>query len=299
MTRFPGVRRVEAYRAVPARLRYGRRTEKTALLGLPVGGELYRITDRNGVRHSVPRSGLMLTTFLADQLGVAAGDVVQVHALEGTRPIAEIPVAGLVDELVGANAYVSDASLSRLMSEGGTISGAFLAVDPVRADAVYAQLKRLPAVTAVNVRRTQETGFDETLAESFEIPLRLLIAFACVIATGLVYNAMSVAMAERYREIGTLRALGFSRGEVTRLMLAEQGLLTAVGLPVGAALGFLGCALVIIRFSSEMFRLPLVVMPATYVASAGLIVVAAACSAFPVRRRIAKLPLVEVLKLRE
>jgi len=60
---------------------------------------------------------------------------------------------------------------------------------------------------------------------------------------------MNVAMSERYREIGTLRALGFSRGEVTRLMLAEQGLLTIVGLPVGAVLGFLSCLLVITRFS--------------------------------------------------
>ena len=128
-------------------------------------------------------------------------------------------------------------AVSRLMSESGALSGAFLAVDPLEASALYSRLKRLPAVTAVTVKRTSEEGFDQTLAESFEIPLRLLIAFACVIAAGLVYNGMSVAMSERYREIGTLRALGFSRGEVTRLMLAEQGVLTIAGIPVGAALG--------------------------------------------------------------
>jgi putative ABC transport system permease protein len=299
LARLSGVRHVEPYRAVPAELRYGRRTERTALIGLPGEGSLYTITDREGVRHRVPRNGLLLTTFLAKHLGVAAGDLVQVRALEGRRPVAEIPVAGLVDELVGSNAYLSHAAVNGLMSEGGAVSGAFVSVDSAAADRVYAQLKRLPTVTAVNVRRAQETGFDETLAQSFEIPLRVLIVFACVIAAGLVYNAMSVAMAERYREIGTLRALGFSRGEVARLMLAEQGLLTVLGLPVGAALGFCACALVIVRFSTEMFRLPLVVVPATYLAAAGLVVVAGACSAVPVRRKIAKLPLVEVLKLRE
>jgi putative ABC transport system permease protein len=247
----------------------------------------------------VPRGGLLLTTFLAERLGIAGGDLVQVHALEGARPSVDIPVAGLVDELVGANAYVSRGALNSLMGESGAVSGAFLSVDAVGADAVYAHLKRLPAVAAVTVRRAQENGFDQTLAESFAIPLRLLMAFACVIAAGLVYNAMSVAMAERYREIGTLRALGFSRGEVARLMLAEQGLLTTIGLPLGACLGFFACGLVIARFSTEMFRLPLIVVPATYIAAAGVIVAAAACSAVPVRRRIARLPLVEVLKLRE
>ena len=297
--RFPGVRRVEPYRAVPVRLRYGRWTERSALLGLPTNGELHSIIDGGGIRHPLPASGMLLSTFLAERLGVGAGDVVEVTALEGRRPVAGIPVAGLVDELLGANAYMSDAAVNRFMNEGGAVSGAFLAVDPAAASTVYARLKRLPAVTAVNVRRAQRAGFDETLAESFEIPLRLIVAFACVIAAGLVYNGMSVAMAERYREIGTLRALGFSRGEVTRMMLAEQGLLTMVGLPVGAGLGMLGCLLVIRRFSSEMVRLPLIVVPATYVIAAGLIVLAGACSALPVRRKIARLPLVEVLKLRE
>jgi putative ABC transport system permease protein len=297
--RFTGVRRVEPYRAVPVRLRHGRRTERTALLGLPVDGELHHITDGQGIRHRVPVSGLLLTTFLGDRLGVGAGDVVEVKALEGRRPVAEVPVAGLVDEVLGASAYMSDAAVSRLMNDGAAVSGAFLAVDPVAASSVYGRLKRLPAVTAVNVRQAQQAGFDQTLAESFQIPLRMLIVFACVIAAGLVYNGMSIAMAERYREIGTLRALGFSRGEVTRLMLAEQGLLTIIGLPVGAGLGILACLLVVARFSSEMFRLPLIVVPATYLTAAGLIVLAGACSALPVRRRIARLPLVEVLKLRE
>jgi putative ABC transport system permease protein len=295
----PGVRHVEGYRAVAVRLQHGRWTERTALIGLPIDSELYVITDRDGVCHPVPRSGLLLTKYLAERLGAAAGDIVQVHALEGTRPKSGIPVAGLVDELVGSNAYLNRDALNGLMGETGAMSGAFLAVDSRSASAVYAYLKRLPAVTAVNVRRTQETGFDQTLAESFAIPLRLLIVFACVIAAGLVYNGMSVAMAERYREIGTLRALGFSRGEVVRLMLAEQGLLTMVGLPVGAALGLGACAFVIVRFTTEMFRLPLIVVPATYLGAAALIVAASACSAVPVRRRIAKLPLVEVLKLRE
>jgi len=299
LARLDGVRRVEPYRAVPIRLRHGQRMERSALLGLPIDGQLHRITDRTGLSHSLPVNGLLLTTFLAERLGVRGGDLVQVQALEGTRPVAEIPVAGLVDELLGVNAYMSDVAVHRFMHEGGALSGVFLAVDPLAASTVYSQIRRIPAVTAVNVRRTQQAGFEETLAESFQIPLRLLIVFACIIAAGLVYNGMNVALSERYREIGTLRALGFSRGEVTRLMLAEQGLLMMVGIPVGTVLGFLSCMLVITRFSTEMYRLPLIVVPATYVAAAGLIVAAGAGSALPVRRKIARLPLVEVLKLRE
>jgi putative ABC transport system permease protein len=93
--------------------------------------------------------------------------------------------------------------------------------------------------------------------------------------------------------------LGFFSREVEAMLLGEQGLLTVVGLPVGFALGYALCAVVVARFETEMFRLPLVAEPLTYATAAAIIVLAAAVSALAVRRRLHRLDLVDALKMRE
>jgi putative ABC transport system permease protein len=143
------------------------------------------------------------------------------------------------------------------------------------------------------------TAFDQTLAESFAIPLRMLMLFACIIAAGIVFNGMAVALSERERELATLRVLGFSPEEVERILVGEQALLTAIGLPVGSAMGFALCILIAVRFETEMFRLPLAVDASTYVLAAAGVVAAGAVAALFVRRRLARLDLVGVLKARE
>ena len=73
-----------------------------------------------------------------------------------------------------------------------------------------------------------------------------------------------IAVAERSREFATLRVLGFTRIEVSRLMLIEVGLITAIGLPIGLALGRLLAAFVVTALATESLRLPLVIHTSTY-----------------------------------
>ncbi len=295
----PGVRRVEPFRSVPARLRHGHRSYRTALQGLPAGGTLRRIVDRDGRRHPLPAAGVLLTTRLAERLAVRPGDRLSVEVLEGARPVREARVAGVVDEMIGMSAYLELGALNRLLREGETMSGAYLAVDPPARERLYARLKRLPAVTGVGVRETALRGFETTIEGSFWISLGTVIAFACVIAFGVVYNGARISLSERGRELASLRVLGFSRREVAAMLLGEQGLLTVLALPLGAALGFGICALLALRFESDLFRLPLVVSARTYFLSFLTVAASALLSGLAVRRRLDRLDLVAVLKTRE
>jgi putative ABC transport system permease protein len=63
----------------------------------------------------------------------------------------------------------------------------------------------------------------------------IVILVANVVAFS-VLNAMTLAVIERVRELGTLRSLGFTRRQVRALFLREAALLTAVAVVVGAAL---------------------------------------------------------------
>ena len=100
-------------------------------------------------------------------------------------------------------------------------------------------------------------------------------------------------------EIVEGRGLGFTRAEVSYILLGELALLTLLALPLGCAIGYGLAALIASSFDSEVYRIPLVVEPATYGYAVLVVVAASALSALAVRRRIDRLDLVAVLKTRE
>lgn len=303
----PGVLRVEPMRAAPVVLRVGHREHRTAIMGLaggsagaPPHAALHRTVDRHGAIAPVPDEGLLLGAYLARKLGVRPGDVVTVEVLEGRRPAREVPVAALIDDLVGASATMSLDALNRLLGEGDATSGAYLAVDRLAEEAVYERLKRTPAVAGVSTTRAARESFDRIMGENLGMMRMFQIVFSSIIAFAVVYNKARIALAERSRELASLRVLGFTRAEVSLILLGELAVTTLAGIPLGMGLGYyFAWALCQAYEGTEMFRFPLVIYPSTY-AYAGLVVlVAAVFSALVVRRRIDRLDLVGVLKTRD
>jgi len=247
----------------------------------------------------LPPEGVVLTTKLAEILDVAPGDALQVEVLEQGRPVRTVRVAGLAAELIGLNAYMDERALHRLMREGPSISGAFLRVDGAAQAALNTELKHMPAVAGATTRIAALRGFEETLARSMGIFTTVLITFAAVIAAAMVYNAARIALSERGRELASLRVLGFTRGEVSLLLLGEQAVVAVAAIPLGFVIGHRVCALLASLYQWELFRMPLVVTPRTYAFAVGVVAIASVASALAVRRRIDRLDLVAVLKTRE
>lgn len=299
LARIPGVVRVEPFRAVSARLVAGHRKRDVAVLGFDQDAELRVLMDRDGRRLPLAPGGLVLTTALAELLGVRAGDTVRVEVLQETRPVRQVPVVQLVDELIGTAAYMARDDLDLLMGGPRTISGAWLAVDEARADSVYAALKHTPVVGSVTVRSAMLRSFEETIATNMRVSTLVIVAFAAVIAFGVVYNAARIALSERGRELASLRVLGFTRHEVSVMLLGEQALLTLLALPVGCLLGYALTALVVRTSATELFRLPLVVSGRTFALSILWVSGAAVLSGLAVWRRVQRLDLIAVLKSRE
>ena len=116
---------------------------------------------------------------------------------------------------------------------------------------------------------------------------------------GVVYNGARIALAERAHELGSMRVMGFTRVEVSRLLLSELGVQVAAAIPIGCVLGRLLSGAIVRGLRSELYRFPLVVEPRTYAVAAAVVIVAAAASALVVRRKIDRLDLAEVLRTRE
>jgi putative ABC transport system permease protein len=96
-----------------------------------------------------------------------------------------------------------------------------------------------------------------------------------------------------------VRVLGFTRGEVSYILLGELAIFTLAALPVGFLVGTGLCAYFIQSLTTDLFRIPLVIQNSTYSFAALVVVVCSIVSGLVVRRRIDRLDLVGVLKTRE
>jgi putative ABC transport system permease protein len=241
----------------------------------------------------------VLTRVLAETLGITAGERLQIAFMEGQRQTVETPVAQIIDEPIGMFSYMDAEALATLAQEPLTASGAYLAVDPARQDALYRMLKTVPAVRSVSLREATLQSFLSTVAENMRINTIVLVTFACVIALGVVYNATRIALSEQAIELASLRILGFTNAEVAAMLLGQQGALTLAALPLGCALGYGLAALLSMLLSQDLFRIPLVVSSRTFALSIGVELAAAAAAGYLVWRKLRRLDLIEVLKTRE
>ncbi|MCE2998230.1 MAG: ABC transporter permease [Betaproteobacteria bacterium] len=295
----PGVLHAEPFRTVPARLRFEHRSRRTEVTGLDAGGDLYQLLDRRLRRVGLPADGLLLSRKLADVLQVGAGDRVTVEVLEGERLVRSLEVAGVVDDLVGIFAYMDRAALNRLLREDSVASGARLRIDVRQSAQLYDTLKHMPAVAGSIFQEAALDSFEQILDRSLRVSTLINVVFACVIAFGVVYNGARVALSERGNELASLRVLGFTRREVAAMLLGEQVVLMLLAIPCGFTLGTWVSWFLSIQLDTEMYRVPLVLTPASFAFSALVVIAAALVSGIIVASRINRLDLIAVLKTRE
>jgi putative ABC transport system permease protein len=299
MARLPGVMDVEPIRTLPVRLRVGHRSRTLVITALPAKQHLNRVVDRRGDPKGLPPDGLVLSSVLASILNVAPGQSVEVDVLEGARPRRDIPVVGLVDDSMGLQAYMELNAVHRLMREGAVVSGAAVTLDPAAVESFYSSIKATPMVAAVSLRHVMLTNFRDTMAQNMNLQIFLNVMFAGVIAFGVVYNSARVSLSERERELASLRVLGFTRAEISLMLLGELAFVTVAALPVGVLIGLALGDLIMTVFNNEVYRLSFTVSAATVAWSFLIVLVAAIASGLVVRQRLDRLDLVSVLKTRE
>jgi putative ABC transport system permease protein len=191
------------------------------------------------------------------------------------------------------------ANLEALLGEVPSVNSVLLSVDPWSRRDVERRLNDMPRVAVISSRPSIIKHFREQSGTSMVIISAVLTAFAATIAIGVVYNNARVALSLRSRDLASLRVLGFTRREISGVLLSELALQVLVALPLGVLLSQWFTTWVVSMSHPERFRLPGEVSAQRLAFAVLVTLLAAAISGLLVRHKLDHLDLVAVLKTRE
>jgi putative ABC transport system permease protein len=299
LARLPGVVRAEGLRMVPIRVASEHRSRDSVLVGLPEIATLRHLIEQGDRQVPVPDDGIVLTKALAEVLGIRIGDRPNIELRDGARRRVSPLVVGLVDEALGLQVYAKEALVRLLEQDLGAVSSALLQVDRAAVPAVESRLKRSPLVLDVSDFNLDVQRMLDMNASIINVWTFVSVLLASAVIFGVVYNNARIALSTRSRDLASLRVLGFSRAEISRILLAGLAVEVLLAIPIGLYLGLVWARQFMASVDQETYRWSVVVEPRTYLLASAVAVLAGAASALWVRRSLDKLDLIGVLKTRE
>jgi putative ABC transport system permease protein len=299
--KLPGVDRAEPFLSVACTFRKGAREKKASITGLAPGARLTVPRDRDARPIRIPQAGLAMSRTLAEILDVKPGDTVTIEPIKGLRRAREVPVCEIADSYFGLTVYADIHYLSRLVGEESALSGVQLSLDNNRVHlaALHRELKRLPALEGVAARADVVAGIEETVLKHQWVVIDVMILFAGIVFFGSIVNASLVSLAERQREVATLRVLGYGNWQIGSLLLRESMMVTVLGTVLGMPMGYLLTVTTVWSYNSEMFRVPIITRPGTWGWTLILAVLFGLIAHLFVQRSIGRMAWLDALKAQE
>lgn len=295
----PAILQTEGQQFHAVILRNGNREKRTSIQANHPATDLSRVMNSDGNQVSVPSGGIVLTDRLAAHLGVGIGDRVDAKFLGGRQETHTLIVSNTIAQYFGIGAYMDLDYVNSLLRQSPRISVINVSLDDTQVLDLHARLKDIPNLASIVMMTDTRRSFSETIEENIGMINAIYITIAVLITIGVTYNGARIQLSERSRELASLRILGFTRGEVSYILIGETMLLAVLAQPLGWLIGTMIAANMFNSFSSDLYNLPLVMEPAVYAKSSLVVLLASFGSVMVVCRRLDKQNLVSVMKVRE
>ena len=186
---------------------------------------------------SLTNDGVFLSEKLAQLLNVHEGETVRLPIKDGVTK--EMVVSGIIEMYAGHFMIMSPTVYETLAQETPTKNASFVSFKEKDVDSVRkmsAQLLAQDGVKAV-VQNTSMIHRIETIVGSLSRVMILLTIVSVLLAIVILYNLTTINVAERIRELSTIKVLGFLNREVTLYIYRETMVLSLIGIGVGLLLG--------------------------------------------------------------
>jgi len=184
---------------------------------------------------------LMVTREFAERNGLRIGSRVPMRTMDGEKQftVRGIMKSGGLTQAFGGNLAIMDVYAAQLVFGRGR---RFDRIDLALQEGVAPDAGRAAVARAIGggyqVEAPSSRGQQiDSVLRVYSFTANLNSAFALFIGMFIIYNSFSIAVAQRRHEIGVLRALGASRGQIRTLFLVESGLSGLVGSLLGLGMG--------------------------------------------------------------
>lgn len=259
-------------------------------------------TFRTRVGHeAIPfdESSVILTEKTALNLGVQVGDTLYVEAEDGTR--VPLTLTGIAENYMFTRLYVSNAQLRSILDgepAWNTVYGLTGCTTEAEYNALRTKLLACNYVSSVSFTEDITSMFG-SLIGSLNYVVILVIVCAAALAVVVLYNLISVNLAERKKELATIKVLGFYDKEVYRYIFREIELLALIGSGVGLLLGVPLHKFIILTVEMDQLMFIRTIAPRSYLLAVALTMLFTFVVCFAMRRHVRRISMVESMKAPE
>jgi len=293
-----GVAEAEAGVDVPVSLSAGGERYQTALKGFARETTMHGFRLAGGGATTLPADGLLAGQALGGKLGIEAGESVEVTA-PGTGVSVPAPVEAFLEEPLGTYVYAALGPIRRLAGPRLGLGNVALVRYAPGADreAMRRRLSALPGVVAFVDSSALKSTVDEYLGLFYAFVGAMLL-FGAAMAFALLYNSIQANLAERSVEVATLRAAGTPFRTLSRMITAENFLVTAIGIVPGLIVGVEVSRLFLASFESDAFSFDLQIRTSTLILASLAILAVSLLSELPGLRAVKRLDIARVVRER-
>lgn len=296
-TRWDEVQRMEPVLELPVKFHAQGRSEDEMLVGMAPSSRLKRVYDKFGQQRQIPDEGILISSQMANQLGVEVGDTITVETTPelGVSHTSQLTIAGINYPMTKSGSYISLNTANRLLGEQEVASAVLLKLDAAEMKSVEGRLQEMSRVSSVTSPAREQKTFEQLLGTMW-ISIAFMILFAALLGLAIVYNTSIMTFNERQRELASMRILGYSQQEVAGLLRKETWIQAILGIALGLPAGKAAGAAYMASASTELFSLPAVIYPRTYfIAAVAALIFVYVGQQFAIRK-VGQLDLVEALK---
>ena len=242
----------------------------------------------------------ILTEKTAAQLGLRVGDTFWVETPSGSRM--ELTLTGITENYLYARLYLSQEQFARYCGstpvEWNTVFSQTTCTSTDDTDALRARLLACNYISGVTFT-ADTTGMLSNLIVSLNYVVGLIILCAGALAAVVLYNLISVNLAERKKELATIKVLGFYDKEVYRYIFREIDLLALIGSLVGLGLGVPLHQFIVRTIEMDRMMFIRTIAPRSYLISIALTMAFTFAVCFVMRRHVKQISMVESMKAPE
>lgn len=249
-----------------------------------ISEDLIRFMDKKGKSIQIQDDGVYVCIRLNDK-GYEKGDVIRFSPY-GSSETYEGVVAGVIRSTFSENIVMTKAYAESIgyLTEINTIFTKEKAENIAKSDWIESTQTKENIMSAIN----NFTGVLNTM-------VILLVLAAVVLAFVVLYNLGNMSFVERYREMSTLKVVGFKDRQIGKLLISQNIWLTIVGIILGIPLGVVTLNVLLKALAAD-YELKLYIMPSSYILTVAVTMLVSFLISLMIARKNKQIDMVEALK---